>query len=364
MTFAERVERSDPLFGALVLLPADELVAIVARVGLDFLAIDVVDGPLDEVRLRRLTSAARGARLGVVVLAGDDQPADRLRTLGADLVVGPGGLTVVADEAGARRALSSGFRLVALDVTGVLVAALSRFAAVPDSAGEREPLVLLPGMLGDARVFDDIVAELPAEVSCRPTRIDLDDSIEEIAESVLAVAPPRFALAGHSLGGIVALEVWRRAPQRVARLALLNTSSRPPSDAQLEAWRSLRARTEAGEFAAVVEEQVVVNLGPAAPTELVERWVEMAERVGPAGFVRQLLAQTTRPDSRPTLATVDVPTLVVSGSEDAVCPPALQAELGAGIPGAVHVTVNGGGHMAPLDHPAEVAAHLVTWLAS
>ena len=98
------------------------------------------------------------------------------------------------------------------------------------------PLVLLPGMLGSARVFADVVADPRTTISCRPLRIDLDETVTDAAESVLAAAPPRFALAGHSLGGIVALEVWRRAPQRVTRLALLNSSARPPSDDQLDAW--------------------------------------------------------------------------------------------------------------------------------
>jgi pimeloyl-ACP methyl ester carboxylesterase len=89
----------------------------------------------------------------------------------------------------------------------------------------------------------------------------------------------------------------------------------------------------------------------------------MALGIGPRGLLRQLAAQTTRPDSRPALAAIRVPTLVLSGSADGVCPPALQEELAAAIPQARHVTIAGAGHMAPLEEPAAVAAALADWLA-
>jgi len=224
-------------------------------------------------------------------------------------------------------------------------------------------------MLGGQCLYDAVVAFLPSDLECRPMRIDLDDSITEIAASVLAAAPHRFALVGHSLGGIVALEMWRQARHRISRLALLNNSARPPSDTHLEVWSSMRNRTEAGEFTTVARELAQLNCEgiTAAATaggqsSLFETWMAMAESVGPDGFLRQLRAQSTRPDSRPSLGDIDVPTLVLSGFDDAVCPVDLQEELAAGIPGARHVTLDGAGHMSPLDHPAEVAAELVTWL--
>ena len=219
-------------------------------------------------------------------------------------------------------------------------------------------------MLGSARVFADVVAELGDDVSCRPLRIDLDESLAEAAESALAAAPPRFALAGHSLGGIVALEMWRQAPQRIIALALLNSSARPPSPAQLEAWAELRRRTEDGEFAAVVTDLAAANAGERSDGSLAQRCIEIAGDVGAEGFVRQLAIQASRPDARATLRTIDVQTLVVTGSDDVVCPPEVQAELAAAIPGAIHVTVDGAGHMALLDHPVDVAAALRQWLAA
>jgi len=88
----------------------------------------------------------------------------------------------------------------------------------------------------------------------------------------------------------------------------------------------------------------------------------MALAVGPRGMRRQLAAQATRPDSRPALADIAVPTLVLTGAEDRICPRPLQEELAAGIPGAHHVVVEDAGHMAALDQPDRVAAHLKTWL--
>jgi pimeloyl-ACP methyl ester carboxylesterase len=221
------------------------------------------------------------------------------------------------------------------------------------------PLVLVPGMLGDATLWDDVAPRL--DVPLRFARIDLDDSVAEMAASVLAGAPARFALAGHSLGGIVALEVLRRAPRRVTRAALLNASARPASEQQLGAWAALRARALDGDFAALAHDFALSNL-PTAHHGLAGRVAAMARRVGPRALLRQLAAQATRPDSRPSLSAIRAPTLVLSGSADAVCPPALQHELADGVPGAQRVPIDGAGHMAPLEDPPAVAAALAEWL--
>jgi pimeloyl-ACP methyl ester carboxylesterase len=356
VTFAERWSRRDRLRGAVAHLPADRLVAAAAAARLDFVAVDLHGGPADELAMHRLTAAAHAAGLGVVAIAA--QP-DRLLAVGADIVIAPGDPTLrvvarvesVGDHAGP----------VAIDVSAGLAAMLGAFAC--DVATEAPPLVLLPGMLGSARVFADVVGELGDAVGCRPLRIDLDETVDAAAESVLAAAPERFAVAGHSLGGIVALAMWRRQSHRIVGLALLNSSARPPTVEQLAAWAQLRARTERGDFAAVVAEQAAINVGdqPARRDALVRRSIDIAADVGPDGLLRQLSMQESRQDSRDRLAGIDVPTLVISGSADRVCPPAIQAELAAAVPGADHVTIDGAGHMALLDHPAEVAASLRGW---
>jgi 4-hydroxy-2-oxoheptanedioate aldolase len=278
-------------------------------------------------------------------------------------------LAVVGSPADARAWHARGAAVAAFVSTNLIHAAFT--AAVADTraaapaAGGREPLVLLPGMLGDATLWDDVAPALAERAAPRFARIDLDASVPDMAAGVLVTAPERFALAAHSLGAIVALEVVRQAPGRVTRLALLNASARPASDAQLASWSAMRERVEAGDFDGVVRDFAPANLPEARRDDapLVARIAAMAAAVGPRGLLRQLSAQATRPDSRPSLGGIRARTLVLTGSEDAVCPPALQEELAAGIPGAQHVTIGGAGHMAALEDPAAVAAALEEWLA-
>lgn len=229
-----------------------------------------------------------------------------------------------------------------------------------------EPLLLLPGMLGDANSWEDVATGLADHAAPQVCRIDLDDSVPEMAKSVLAVAPGQFALAGHSLGGIVALEVLRQAPQRVTRLALLNTSARPASDRQLTEWAMLAERTQAGGFAHIARELALANLpeNRRGDAELVNRVERMALKVGAAGFLRQLRAQASRPDSRPFLSAITIATLVISGALDEVSPGELQQELAAGIPDSRLVTIETAGHMSVLEAPTAVAEVMQTWLAA
>jgi pimeloyl-ACP methyl ester carboxylesterase len=229
----------------------------------------------------------------------------------------------------------------------------------------REPFVLLSGMLGDATLWDGVAARLADEVLPWPARIDRDDSVPEMAASVLAEAPPRFALGGHSLGAIVALEIMRRAPERVSRLLLVNASARGPDEAQQKAWAHWRDRAFGGEFEQIAGELARATLAAPRRTdaELVCANARMARTVGPDGFLRQLAAQSTRPDSRAHLAAVEVAVLVVSGELDEVCPPARQVEIVAHCPAATLVSVAGGGHMLPLEAADTVAEHVRAWLA-
>jgi pimeloyl-ACP methyl ester carboxylesterase len=125
----------------------------------------------------------------------------------------------------------------------------------------------------------------------------------------------------------------------------------------------MRVRTENGAFTDVVAEQATINVGAPGSQrpELLARWAEIAHDVGPEGFLRQLSVQASRGDARSSLAAVAVPTLVLSGAADTVCPPEVQADLAGAIPGAVQVTVDDAGHMALIDSPSAVAAALRTW---
>lgn len=228
----------------------------------------------------------------------------------------------------------------------------------------RQPLVLLPGMLGSAALWDGVCAWIGDIALPWSARTDLDDSVPAMAASVLAQASPTFALVGHSLGAIVALEVQRQAPRRVTQLILLNASARGADAAQQAAWSGWARRTEIGEFDVVAGELARSNLptsrrGDAALVDLSEA---MARAVDADGFLRQLRAQSTRPDSLARLADITVSVTVISGDEDEVCPPPLQGELAAGAPTSELVSLRGG-HMLPIENPDDVSAELRRVLA-
>ncbi len=230
----------------------------------------------------------------------------------------------------------------------------------------RAHLVLLPGMLGDASLWDGVAANLLDIVSMSTSRIDLASSVTDLADLVLAEAPARFALAGHSLGGVVALEVVRRAPERVTRLALLNSSAREPADEQRASWTKLQVLVEQGGFAAVAEQLALANLPESKrhDRQLRDLVLRMAGMVGATGLLRQLAAQQSRVDALEWLSEVGIPTLIVSGELDTVSPTLLQREMAAAIPAAQHRELAGTGHLTPLENATQLSALMRTWLQS
>lgn len=289
--------------------------------------------------IRAVHDAARRAGIAVISITGDAESAQTHFAAGSTMVIynTMAALGQLFTDLAAGRPASRG----AVDLP---------------RAGAPAPLILLPGMLSTPRVWDAVIPLLDPELQVAGVRIDRDDTIAGMAESVLAQAPQRFSLAGHSLGGIVALEVARRAPARLERLALFNCSARGPSPAQLDVWNDLADRTAAGNFDQVIAEQAPINLGPAAADHVsVASWTVDARSIGPDGFLRQLSAQRTRPDSRPSLAALRIPTLVVSGARDDVCGPELQRELADGLPTAELAVLDGAGHLSPIDSPCPVA---------
>ena len=375
-TVAQRLAVKPRLRGIRIRLPAEDDIVAAAGAGLDFALLDLIGGPGDEGPIAAHLRLAHGLGLLVVASVEDPGAVVRLARLGMDAVVmlTPGTsdsaagialidtaeLTIVSDPTD-----HSQTAFTALDLAAVRLAALETFGADTDDKGESEPVLLLAGQLGDVSVWDDVVAALPDDRRYVAHRIDLDESIEEMAESVLAAAPRRFALVGHSLGGIVALQICRAAPGRVTRLALLNSSGRGASPGQLRAWAEQREQIDAGHFDELVATLADINLAPDHPdlARHRQRWDRMARIVGPDGLRRQLAAQAARPDSLPTLQQLAMTALVVSGGADTVCRPALQVELAAGLPNARHVTLDGVGHMAPLEAPVAVAELLTRWLA-
>ena len=229
---------------------------------------------------------------------------------------------------------------------------------------EAEPLVLLPGLLCDQLLF---APQLPALASLRQVLIpDLtqDDSIEGMARRVLDTAPDRFALAGLSMGGYVALEIMRLAPGRVSRLALLDTRARSDTPEETARRQGLLELSAKGEFRGVTPRLLPLLIHPdrLADDALTGVVMAMAEAVGREGFFRQQQALIAREDRRDLLGTIAVPTLVLCGREDALTPLAMHLELAAAIREATLVVIPNCGHLAPLERPQPVTRQLLGWL--
>lgn len=228
-----------------------------------------------------------------------------------------------------------------------------------------EPLVLIPGLSCDARLY---APQWPALAPGRPTLVaqhDRDESLPRLVERLLAVAPERFALCGLSMGGYAAFEVMRQAPQRVTRLALLDTSAKPATPETNAPREQMIALAQKGAFDNVT---TLIWQKLVAPSRLADEPLRllvraMAEAVGSDCFVRQQRAIMARPDSRPGLAAITVPTLVLVGEDDLITPPAEAREIAQGIGSQARlVAIPGCGHLSTLEHPEAVAAELLAWL--
>jgi pimeloyl-ACP methyl ester carboxylesterase len=228
------------------------------------------------------------------------------------------------------------------------------------------PLVLVPGLLCSARLFAPQVAALwpLGPVTVADHRRDAD--MAAIAAAILSHAPPRFALAGLSMGGYIAFAMLRLAPERIARLALLDTSARPDVAEQTAGREKFIAMAQAGKLADVVETLTPRFLHRNRHgDETLKRIVrEMAADTGPEAFVRQQRAIMSRPDSRPLLAKIHCPSLVLVGDGDELTPPELAKEIAAGITGARLVIVPDCGHLSTLEKPDAVNAALAEWLGA
>ena len=191
-----------------------------------------------------------------------------------------------------------------------------------------------------------------------------DDSMGAIARRILAGAPPRFALAGLSMGGYICFEILRQAPARVAKLALLDTSARADTAEASAMRRTQMDMASNGRLGEVVEMQFERMVHPRhrSDPQLRETNRLMAEEVGPEAFIRQQTAIMGRPDSRPQLAAIGCPTLVLVGEQDELTPLDRAVEMAHGIRGAELVTVPECAHLSTLERPREVTRALLDWL--
>jgi pimeloyl-ACP methyl ester carboxylesterase len=229
---------------------------------------------------------------------------------------------------------------------------------------EKPHLVLLPGLLCDAALWAPQLDALAPLAAMTVADLAQDDTIAGMAERALAAAPARFALAGLSMGGYVAQEIMRRAPGRVTRLALLDTSSRPDTEEQHRRRLGLIELAGKGKFKGVTPRLLPSLVHPSRLVDeaLTGEVIAMAERIGPEGFLRQQRAIMGRPDSRPDLPRIACPTLVLCGREDALTPLELHEEMAATIPDAELVVVEDCGHLSTMERPAETGSALRLWL--
>lgn len=225
-------------------------------------------------------------------------------------------------------------------------------------------LVLVPGLNCTADLFAPQAAALAGEADIIIADHTADETVEAIAKRLLAAAPPRFALAGLSMGGYVALEVMRQAPQRVLRLALLDTraSADMPEDTELRMAAIKMAQTGRFDDIHAVLWPRLVGLKRMGDRELEAVVRSMAEQTGPARFIRQQRAVIARPDFEPGLKAIRCPTLVLVGDQDAITPPFMSEDMAEAIAGAKLVVVPDCGHLSTLERPEAVNAALTEWL--
>ncbi|MCA1454724.1 alpha/beta hydrolase [Bradyrhizobium sp. BRP22] len=226
------------------------------------------------------------------------------------------------------------------------------------------PILLVPGLVSSPRIFAPVVPALWRFGPVTVANHIRDDHMGAIARRILAEAPPRFALAGHSMGGYIAFEIMRQAPDRVAKLALINTQARPDTPEASDRRRGTMARAKSGDFSGVLDELFAGFVHPARREDASLRRLvhDMGEEVGVEGFIRQQTAVISRPDSRPTLAWIKCPTLVLTGDEDHTIPNSLSVEMANGIPGAKLVILPNCGHLPQPEQPEATAETLVEWL--
>jgi pimeloyl-ACP methyl ester carboxylesterase len=240
-------------------------------------------------------------------------------------------------------------------------------AQSPDSAQStaKPTLVLLPGLLNTRRLFERQIEALSDIADCLVPELWHHHSIAAMAQAAIDAAPPRFALAGFSMGGYVAFEIMRRASERVDRLALIDTQATPDSPETSARRRGFVEQTRIGRFHGVHPTLLPQLLHPSHLTNtlITQPILEMATEIGADGFVREQEAIMGRPDSRPLLVDIAVPTLVIVGRQDAIAPLRRSEEMAADIATSRLAVLEECGHMSPLERPAEVSSALRKWLS-
>ncbi len=228
-----------------------------------------------------------------------------------------------------------------------------------------QPIVFLPGLLCDGALWRPVIDRIADLAAPMVADLTLDNSVKAMAARTLAAAPPRFSLVGLSMGGYVAFEILRQAPERVERLALMATSALADSPETSANRRAGMAQIGEGKFIGVAGSLLPKLVHPDRIEDEVGRTVQaMAERVGADAYLRQQEAIIGRPDSRPTLYTVHVPTVMIVGEDDVLTPVEQAQIIHQGIAGSTLHELDYCGHLPPLEQPDAVATILREWLSA
>jgi len=226
------------------------------------------------------------------------------------------------------------------------------------------PLVLIPGMMCDARLFAPQIGAFSGDRTIILAPISAYDNVEALAADILDNSPDRFAMAGLSMGGIVAMEILRQAPKRVEKIALLDTNPL----AELEEVKSKRvpqmAKVEVGNLDQVMRDEMkpkYLSNGPNRQQHL-DLCMQMAKDLGAQVFLNQSRALMDRPDQTDTLWSADIPALVLCGVDDALCPVSRHEFMAEILPNAQLEIINGAGHLPTIEQPELTNAAVKRWL--
>ena len=226
------------------------------------------------------------------------------------------------------------------------------------------PLMLLPGMMCDARLFGPQIAALSHRWPVYLPPLTGADTVTTLAAQILHHAPPHFALAGLSMGGIVAMEMLRQAPQRVTKIALLDTNPLAETS-EVQARRTPQiARVMAGGLDAVMRDEMKPLYLAHTPhrAEILALCMAMARALGPDTFAAQSRALASRPDQSATLAAFTGPALVLMGEHDTLCPRPRHDLMHALMPQSRLAIIANAGHLPTLENPDDTTAALIRWL--
>jgi pimeloyl-ACP methyl ester carboxylesterase len=227
-------------------------------------------------------------------------------------------------------------------------------------------IVLLPGMMCDERLFAPQIAHLKARYHVKTMSIHEHANMADLAENVLVQSPDEFALLGLSMGGILAMEIMRQAPQRITHLALLDTNPRAELDAVKQRRGPQIERVKNGGLSQIMRDEMKPNYLVDSPNKLdiLNLCMVMAEDLGDQAFINQSIALRDRPDYQNVLKRVDVPTLIMCGREDVLCPIERHELMHELISGSTLHIVDNAGHLPTLEQPEIVNKALDQWLAN